>query len=215
VRRSTPVRRFLRSGRDHLGRRAPRRPAEHPGRGRGRGRRVLGRARYERPGAIAPADRDADDFESGVVVAARGGTTKITCAANVATPSAHRFVATSRLQHRHYLCDDVIYDIVLPESENRPSGDAQVPVGLAVTLHVAREFLRPPSSVARRRGLVVRTAVPEATLDEDRDMSPRERDVGPSPRHAGQRPVNAVPIAQRVKTATEDEFWMRVTSCLA
>jgi hypothetical protein len=66
---------------------------------------------------------------------------------------------------------------VLPYPQHDPARVAQRSVDPGVTLHVGRELRHPVFAVALRDVLVLGTPVPEAAIDEDRHLPPREDDV--------------------------------------
>lgn len=82
--------------------------------------------------------------------------------------------------------------LVLPESQNGPAEGVQMLVGSSIPLDVPTKFLGPPLSIRLRNAQMLRAGVPEATIDEDRDLGRTEHHVRTSPAHSGQRSVHAI-----------------------
>jgi hypothetical protein len=73
----------------------------------------------------------------------------------------------------HYL----IRRLVFPDSENSPAGgDEDGPI-LSISDLVAIELGRPPFSIGRWAGCMLRTAVPKAAVDKDGQLLTRKYDV--------------------------------------
>ena len=66
---------------------------------------------------------------------------------------------------------------MFPDAEDAPAASAQEAGDEAVAVGVAGEFLFPEGAVADGRGPVLRTAVPEAAVDEDRQAEFGEDEV--------------------------------------
>jgi hypothetical protein len=60
-----------------------------------------------------------------------------------------------------------VSQITLPDSNDVPTGAPQRSVHQPVTGFIPRQFLFPESTVVRRPGRVLRTAMPETTVNED------------------------------------------------
>ena len=67
--------------------------------------------------------------------------------------------------------------LMLPEAQHRPTPGAQELIGPPIALGIRSELLGPPFRVAFGYGPVVRTAVPEASVDEDRQFPISPPDV--------------------------------------
>lgn len=87
-------------------------------------------------------------------------------------------------------------DFVLPDPHAQPPEFPQTGVGVPIPRYVLFEFGGPPLSVSCGKGRVVRTGVPEAAIDEDRDLRTDERDITASPRHFRQWVLGPIPQPQ-------------------
>lgn len=66
---------------------------------------------------------------------------------------------------------------MLPEPQHCPALRAQHVIGVSITLLIAYYFLAPPICIGLRPGSVLGTAVPETSIDEDRNLGTDKRDV--------------------------------------
>jgi hypothetical protein len=70
---------------------------------------------------------------------------------------------------------------MLPNTDHAPSSGAKTLVRLKVPLLIGLDLVPPPVSILSRPCPVVRTTVPEASVDIYRDPSAGEQDVGATP----------------------------------
>ncbi len=100
--------------------------------------------------------------------------------------------------------------VVLPEAEDRPSRFPQGSVRVPVPRDIGGDLLGPERLVRRGRRVVLRAAVPEAPVDEDRDPWPAENQVGRAPQ-ARQRPrIHAVSQAESMDRRAQPELRSRI-----
>lgn len=104
--------------------------------------------------------------------------------------------------------------LVLPHAKHGPSEGAEMAVCVTVPLDVARELGTPPRGVRSGRCLVLRASVPEAAVDEDRDLRAGEQDIRPTSRHAWQGVVDSVPEPQPMKLPTQEQLRLGVAGRL-
>src|ERR1700689_309219 len=87
------------------------------------------------------------------------------------------------------------------------SGRGEGLVGGAVALDVPGQLGRPVPLVALRLGAVLRAGVPEAPVDEHRDLAPGERDVRADPAERQANPeILPVPAPQAGQRGPEREL---------
>ena len=105
--------------------------------------------------------------------------------------------------------------LVLPHTYDRPSLSTQEIVRLAISLHIARELLKPPLTVVGRKVPVLGAPVPEAAVDEDGDLCGSEHDVDAAAGMAGNdRDVQSVPEATTVELLPKGDLGLRVSRAL-
>jgi len=66
---------------------------------------------------------------------------------------------------------------VVPKSEDCPTSQFQFSISVAVATLICQNFLSPPLGVCFGPSAVLRAAVPEAAVDEDRDLGLQEGDI--------------------------------------
>jgi len=103
---------------------------------------------------------------------------------------------------------------VLPEAQNGPTEVVEMLVGLPVALDVAGQLGRPPFLVRHGVCRVRGAPVPEATVNEDRDMRPGEEEVCAATRKARDRVVDAEPEPATVQLPAEEELRFGVPATL-
>lgn len=86
---------------------------------------------------------------------------------------------------------------MFPESEYAPSDRFKVPVGLFIPNDVGSELVTPPLRIVPRRNEVFGTPVPEAPVNEDCNLGPREGDVHGSSWHTRNWEVD--PVAEPLR----------------
>lgn len=81
-----------------------------------------------------------------------------------------------------------------------------MPVGSAVPLDVPPQLLDPPLPVGLGHAQMLRARVPEATVNEDRDLGRAEQHVRTSSTHLRQRRVDSVPESAAVGLPPEEHL---------
>jgi hypothetical protein len=84
----------------------------------------------------------------------------------------------------------VIFDVVLPEPDHCPSVIPKDAIDLGIAFHVSADLGLPEESIGLWCHAVLRTRMPEATVNENSDSGGDEREVGPSGKSASE------PVAQ-------------------
>jgi len=75
-----------------------------------------------------------------------------------------------------------LVDLTFPDPEDPPADSLQAEGLSLVALHVARQLCRPVVWPRTWPNVVTRTPMPEATVNEDRDLRSQEDQVGPTGR---------------------------------
>ena len=104
---------------------------------------------------------------------------------------------------------------MLPEPQHRPSLLFEAAVRVPVAIHVPAQLVHPPLPVRRRYRHVLWTRVPEAAIDEHRNLSSGEQQISTSACHSGQRGVDPVPESSAVRLPTQDHFGRGVPTARA
>lgn len=78
------------------------------------------------------------------------------------------------------LCSDGHYLLVLPDAKDQPALSGEGGRGAIVSDSVGGKLVLPPLRVRPWSDGVIRTAVPKASIDEDRDPRPAENHIGPA-----------------------------------
>lgn len=86
---------------------------------------------------------------------------------------------------------------MLPDTDDQPPRVAQPRVRVTIALDVPIELVDPPLAVRSRRRPVIRTAVPEAAVDEDRYTRSDENQIGTAAKPGQDPVVHAVTPATR------------------
>lgn len=97
--------------------------------------------------------------------------------------------------------------LVLPEPEHSPPLSLQQSRRARVTLSIGLEFRLPPVRVVLRRNGVGGATVPEATIDEDRQLCMRKCDIDGPPRESGNGELDAIAKAHCEEFASEGQLW--------
>ena len=109
-----------------------------------------------------------------------------------------------------YCCLSWVF--VFPESKNGPTGLGQFMVRIAVSSLVAINFGGPVWSIGFRLNIVCWASMPEAAVEEDRDVKPRKHDVG-CPPNCGDGPCGyPEPQTHTVDSRTQRLFRSSVTT---
>jgi hypothetical protein len=122
-----------------------------------------------------------------VGVAANSLYEKESCRFPVVGPSLMAKLSDVPDRLAHYAIDalrDLLRILVLPDADDHPPGFAELSVHVTITALVGGKFLLPPGTIVLRHRAMLRTAVPEAPVDEDRYASTGKNQVGP-PAHSG------------------------------
>ena len=96
--------------------------------------------------------------------------------------------------------------LVLPNADDVPAIFLQPYFGAAIALDVGLELGFPPLAVGLRMSGVDRAAMPEASVDEDRDLGWAEDDVSGHPEPANGLPMNPVAQPKPMQFGTKREF---------
>jgi hypothetical protein len=97
--------------------------------------------------------------------------------------------------------------LVLPNSEDCPSGRFEQHVRLVVALNVSAQFQLPPLGVGAWLGGMSGTAVPEASVDEDSHAAAGENDVGRTSEFGNRSTVD--PIAEALGMKKPSDQYLR------
>jgi len=101
--------------------------------------------------------------------------------------------------------------IVRPESQYGPSGGSEPRVGIAIACRVRFDFRAPPSRIQLWPGPVLRTPMPKAPIDENRDSRAEECHIR-APTSARQCQVDAIAKAAGAQRRAQFEFARCVAS---
>jgi hypothetical protein len=112
-------------------------------------------------------------------------------------------------------CCGLLRRDVLPDAQDCPPGGSQQRVCLDVALPVALDLLRPVEGVRLGDCVVVWTPVPEATVQEDRQVRCWEDHVGGPSYGLDGSTVNEVAQSTTVDGSTKREFGARIASAIA
>src|SRR4051794_17086537 len=96
--------------------------------------------------------------------------------------------------------------LVLPNADHIPSEPSEGCIRLGVAAPIRGDLVTPPSSVCFRLNAVVRTPVPEAAIDEDRNLGGGENDVGAPLRESRNRVIDAEAQSATMKRGAEAQF---------
>ncbi len=103
---------------------------------------------------------------------------------------------------------------MLPEAQNSPSFGFQMLSCFAVARHVLVELGTPPIGVRFGLRRVLRAAVPEAAVHEDRDLCLGEDDIDRATGHAGHRDVHSVAHSRGVQEPSDRDLRRSVSGAL-
>ena len=99
--------------------------------------------------------------------------------------------------------------VMLPNVDRHPTHVLQGCVSSTVSLPVPGQFCFPPGSIVLGRHIVNRTAMPEASVDEDCQLRLSKGDV----RSAWKSPeLNAIPKTPPMQLAAQGEFRLGISS---
>lgn len=103
---------------------------------------------------------------------------------------------------------------MLPDSDGDPASVTQHLISLGVTFTIAPDLFAPVSSVRSRLRVVVRTAVPEAAIQEDSDLQLAEDQVSGSADLGEWSDGDAVPHTSRVDGSAQRQLRLRVSAAV-
>jgi hypothetical protein len=89
-----------------------------------------------------------------------------------------RWWSTSPPEPTEDLLGDQVWVLVLPDSDHGPARGCEGRVVPPVPVFVASKLCSPVEAISLRTGAMVGTSVPEAAVDENRELGSREDDVG-------------------------------------
>ena len=104
---------------------------------------------------------------------------------------------------------DELRVLMLPRPKHTPPRECEAHVRIAVSVNIALNLVAPPFSVVLGPSHVLRTPVPEATINEDRDASARESYIGATT-EAGQWVVDAESQTRTVQSGPNRKLRRRV-----
>lgn len=105
---------------------------------------------------------------------------------------------------------------MLPNDQGQPSGALDLTNGVRVSVLDGFELDFPPLPVRPWHGEVLRAAMPEAAVDENRDSRSTEEYVGsPSPRDARWSRVHQEAQPQGVQGTAQFDLWSRIAPSVA
>ena len=106
---------------------------------------------------------------------------------------------------------DLLRSFMLPVAQHNPPGVDQCPVRLGVALTVAHDLLLPVVGMGLgRRSAVLGAAVPEAAVDEHRDLEACEDDVGPAAQVGKGAGVDPITQPMGVQQTPHGHFRLRI-----
>lgn len=106
----------------------------------------------------------------------------------------------------------VVEELVLPDANDAPAFAAQGFADNAVALHVSAQLRGPVPLVRRRLSAVLRADVPEAAINEDRDLTRCEHDVrlDADTTVEPEKKVLPVPVAELVQRFPKLDLGLRI-----
>ena len=105
--------------------------------------------------------------------------------------------------------------VVLPEPQHLPASFSELFIDSAIPSHVPIELVLPPFAIVLRNGAVLRTAVPEATVDEDGNLRGAEYDVWSTAHSRQDLSVDTKPQSLAVKCRPDGDLGFRIATSLA
>lgn len=102
--------------------------------------------------------------------------------------------------------------LMLPYTEHTPASLGEQAISLKVAFPVTDDLLSPVIGVRLRHGVVLGAAMPEAAVEEDRDLCPGEHQVSGTADRRKRADGNSVPQAECVGGPSKSEFGPGVTS---
>lgn len=117
---------------------------------------------------------------------------------------------TSLLEKCFDLQRNDFWILVFPHTYDGPARRLELFVGVTIPRHISRQFFGPPVGIRLGPGRVLRTAVPEATIDEDSYPRPEENDIRPALHTRENFAVDPVTQPQPVQFPAQGHFGSRV-----
>src|SRR5262249_37799768 len=117
--------------------------------------------------------------------------------------SGSRFTATDG---SHNPCHSLRRFLMLPYAQHHPASIMHSPVGIAVSLQIARELYPPPLTIGLRTTAMLWTAMPETAIDKDRHAGWAKQDISSAPQSGDWGTVNLVSHTSAVQQAANFEF---------
>lgn len=107
-------------------------------------------------------------------------------------------------------------ELMLPNPHDTPALGHEAAIHLSVSHDITLEFGAPEFAIRLRHHRMLRTSVPEASIDEHGDSGAGERHIrtNRTPFAGSDRVVDAVPQSYGEQGAPEQEFRSRVTSTI-
>lgn len=99
---------------------------------------------------------------------------------------------------------------MFPHTDDRPTLGLHTRRCIEIAIPVGLQLLLPVVDVDARSASVVSTAVPEAPVDEDRDLVAREHHVGSPPEGGDRSSADTEPQSESVEVPTQGQFRFRV-----
>jgi hypothetical protein len=100
--------------------------------------------------------------------------------------------------------------VMLPDAEYGPAGFTQHRVNLSVTTNVSINFGNPIIDIAAWLPIVLRAPVPEAAVDEHRDLCANEHHISRTANTGDWAPRNPITKAAPVQHRSESQLRLRV-----
>lgn len=145
---------------------------------------------YDGPSIVSPHEQQALPYTRGVLV-------------------SRWSVALQRMKDAR---DDRLGRFVLPRPENGPSVVGKEAVRFSVPLAVAAYLLSPERSVRLRDRVMCGAPVPEAAVDENRDLGAREHEVCTTVQRRNRAEIDPVPKSRCVCSSSDRHLGLGVAS---
>ncbi len=105
--------------------------------------------------------------------------------------------------------------VVFPDADHSPASGCQTTSRVVITLLVARDLLEPvPAVHGLAAAAVIRTTMPEASVDKDGYTRSREEDVSSTPEGRVRTDVHAVSEPTTMQRTPQRKFGSRVPALL-
>ena len=104
--------------------------------------------------------------------------------------------------------------LVLPHANDRPARFRELAVGVVVTLPVARDLRTPEAFIDLGRAQMLGTAVPEAAIEEDRDLGAGEYDIGRTAQRRDRPGIHPVTQTESVYRRAQCTLWPGIATAV-